>query len=69
MIPLELGRDYTPLAAGGSGEFDLPLAFLGYGITAPQEDYDDYAGLDIKGNAVLLMRHEPQQDNPHSVFD
>ena len=69
VIPLELGRDYTPLAAGGSGEFDLPLAFLGYGITAPQEDYDDYAGLDAKGNAVVLMRHEPQQDNPHSVFD
>jgi hypothetical protein len=69
VIPLELGRDYTPLAAGGSGEFDLPLAFLGYGITAPQEEYDDYAGIDAKGDAVVLMRHEPQQDNPHSVFD
>jgi hypothetical protein len=69
VIPLELGRDYTPLAAGGSGEFDLPLAFLGYGITAPQEEYDDYAGVDAKGDAVVLMRHEPQQDNPHSVFD
>jgi len=69
VIPLELGTDYTPLAAGGSAEFDLPLAFLGYGITAPQEDYDDYAGIDAKGDAVVLMRHEPQQDNPHSVFD
>ncbi|MBL6713552.1 MAG: M28 family peptidase [Pirellulales bacterium] len=69
VVPLELGRDYTPLAAGGSGEFDLPLAFLGYGITAPQEDYDDYGSIDAKGDAVVLLRHEPQQDNPHSLFD
>jgi hypothetical protein len=69
VVPLELGRDYTPLAAGGSGQFDLPLAFLGYGITAPQEGYDDYAEVDAEGDAVILMRHEPQQENPHSVFD
>lgn len=69
VVPLILGQDYTPLAAGGSGEFDLPLAFLGYGITAPQEGYDDYADVDAKGDAVILMRHEPQQENPHSVFD
>jgi hypothetical protein len=69
VVPLELGRDFTPLAAGGSGAFDLPLAFLGYGITAPQEEYDDYASLDAKGHAVVVLRHEPQQDNPHSVFE
>lgn len=69
VVPLELGTDFTPLAAGGSGEFDLPLAFLGYGITAPQEGYDDYGSLDAKGMAVVVLRHEPQQDNPHSAFD
>ncbi|MGA0039942.1 MAG: M28 family peptidase [Pirellulales bacterium] len=69
VVPLELGRDYTPLAAGGSGAFDLPLAFLGYGITAPAEEYDDYAPLGAKGKAVVVLRHEPQQDNPHSVFE
>ncbi|MFM8578637.1 MAG: M28 family peptidase [Planctomycetaceae bacterium] len=69
VVTLELGRDYTPLAAGGSGAFDLPLAFAGYGITAPAEDYDDYASFDPKGHAVIVLRHEPQQDDPHSVFD
>jgi len=69
VIPLECGRDFTPLAAGGSGVFDLPLAFLGYGITAPKDGYDDYAGIDAAGDAVVLLRHEPQQDNPHSVFN
>ena len=34
VVPLVLGRDFTPLAAGGSGRFELPLVFAGYGITA-----------------------------------
>ena len=77
-IPLELGKDFTPLAAGGSGRFDLPLVFVGYGITAPAEHYDDYAPLSAggagqqgggKGAAAVVLRQEPQKDDPHSVFD
>ena len=75
-IPLSLGKDFTPLAAGGSGRFDLPLVFAGYGITAPAEHYDDYAPLtaaekggSAKGAGVVVLRQEPQKDNPHSVFD
>ena len=70
--PLELGVDFTPLAAGGSGAFDLPLVFAGYGITAPKEGYDDYAPVGpagTKGAAVVVLRQEPQKDDPHSVFD
>lgn len=69
LVRLELGRDYTPLAAGGGGEFDLPLMFAGYGITAPKERYDDYASVDPKGKAVVILRHEPRQDDPASVFE
>jgi hypothetical protein len=69
---LELGRDFTPLAAGGSGPFDLPLVFAGYGITAPKEQYDDYRPLapeTVRNAAVIVLRQEPQKDDPHSVFD
>ncbi len=69
---LELGKDFTPLAAGGSGRFDLPLVFAGYGITAPKEKYDDYAAVSaeaIRNAALIVLRQEPQKDNPHSVFD
>ena len=71
VVPLELARDFTPLAAGGGGEFDLPVVFAGYGITAPAEHYDDYAplGAAAKGAAVIVLRQEPQKDDPHSVFD
>jgi hypothetical protein len=73
VVPLELGKDFTPLAIGGSGEFDLPLAFAGYGITAPAENYDDYAPLadqgGAKGKAVVVLRQEPQKDDPHGAFE
>ena len=71
VVPLKLGVDFTPLAAGGSAAFDLPLALAGYGITAPAEHYDDYAplGAAAKGAALLVLRQEPQKDDPHSVFD
>lgn len=68
-IELTLGEDYTPLAIGGSSPFDAPLVFVGYGITAPDLDYDDYAGIDVTGKAVIILRHEPQQANPHSGFN
>lgn len=68
-IDLKLGEDFNPLAVGGSGKFDLSLVFVGYGITGKQEDYDDYDGINVEGKAVVVLRHEPQQDNPHSAFN
>ena len=71
VIPLEFGKTFTPLAAGGSGRFDLPLVFAGYGITAPPEEYDDYAAVGdaVKAAAAVVLRQEPQKENPHSVFN
>ncbi|HUY87408.1 MAG TPA: M20/M25/M40 family metallo-hydrolase [Pirellulales bacterium] len=68
-IELQLGKDFNPLAIGGSGKLDLPLAFVGYGITGKAEEYDDYAGINVEGKAVIILRHEPEQANPHSVFN
>jgi len=68
-IELKFGEDFTPISLSSGGEFDLPLVFVGYGITGKREKYDDYAGVDVKGKAVIILRHEPQQDDPKSVFD
>ncbi len=73
-IELVLDTDFTPLAVGGSGKFDLPLVFVGYGITLhkavgeEKPSYDDYANVDVKGKAVLIIRHALDQANPHSKF-
>ncbi|RCS54594.1 PDZ domain-containing protein [Bremerella cremea] len=66
---LTLGTDFTPLAVGGSSNFDAPLVFVGYGISAEKLGYDEYEGLDVEGKIVVIVRKEPQQNNPHSVFD
>jgi hypothetical protein len=65
--------DLSPLAIGTGGSFaGAPVAFAGYGITARDAmkklDYDDYAGLDAKGKAVLVFRRQPQQDRNDSPF-
>ena len=41
---------------------------MGYGITANEYHYDDYAGIDVKDKIVLLVRHEPQEDDEKSIF-
>jgi hypothetical protein len=67
-VELKVGEQFNPLSIGGSGKFDLPLVFVGYGITAKDENYDDYAGIDVRDKAVIILRHQPQQSNPHASF-
>jgi len=71
-IELELGKSYQPLAIGGSGQLAAPLVFVGYGISATDlkdgAKYDEYAGLDVKGKVVVIIRKEPQQEDKESVF-
>ncbi len=45
------------------------LVYVGYGISAPELNYDDYAGVDARGKIVVLMEHEPQEDDPKSIFN
>src|SRR5262245_63233634 len=46
-----------------------PMVFAGYGVTAPEFGYDDYKALDAKGKIVLVFDHEPQENDPKSVFN
>lgn len=45
------------------------VVFAGFGITAPELGYDDYAGMDVHGKIVLIFDHEPQEDDPKSIFN
>ena len=67
--PLSEGRDFVPVGFSGSGSFAGPLVFAGYGITAPEYHYDDYAGIDVHDRIVLVLGHEPQEQDRNSVFD
>jgi len=43
---------------------DAPLVFVGYGIVAPEYQWNDYAGLDVKGKVVAVMVNDPGQHDP-----
>jgi Zn-dependent M28 family amino/carboxypeptidase len=42
-----------------SADFDAPIVFVGYGIHAPEYNWDDYAGVDLKGKIALVIVNEP----------
>lgn len=63
---LVVGKDFIPAGFSNGGEISGPLAFVGYGISAPQQNYDDYAGLDVKDRVVIALRYSPDSKNPHS---
>jgi hypothetical protein len=47
-----------------------PVAFVGYGVTAPEEHYDDYAGIDVSGKIVAYLEGAPGSfaDAPGAFF-
>jgi len=47
-----------------SADFDAPIVFVGFGITAPEYNWDDYKGFDLKGKVALLFVNEPASDDP-----
>lgn len=67
-LELKYDHDFRTCAFGGSGKFDAPLVFAGYGITADDIGYDDFDQVDVKGKVVIVMRRNPQQDDPHGPF-
>src|SRR5947209_10946559 len=46
-------------------EIDAPLVFVGYGINAPEYNWDDYKGVDVKGKMLLMLVNEPPSDDPN----
>ncbi len=56
---LKLNEDFVPFSFSSSGEASAPVVFAGYGASADEFGYDDYAGTDVKGKIVVLLRYEP----------
>lgn len=64
--PLELGQDYVLYETGAQTFLPRPLrmVFAGYGIIAPEYDYNDYQDLDVENAVVVFLSGEPQSDDP-----
>jgi Peptidase family M28/PDZ domain/PA domain len=62
---LKLTEDFIPFSFSSSGTVSGPVVFAGYGASASEFDYDDFAGLDVKDKIVVLLRYEPPGFSSH----
>jgi len=51
--------EYYPGMNSGTGTITAEVVFAGFGVTAPELNYDDYKGIDVKGKIVLVNRDVP----------
>ena len=60
---LEYGKQFilSPYFAAPSSGVSAPLVFVGYGISAPEFNYDDYSNIDVKGKIVVYINDAPQR--------
>jgi hypothetical protein len=64
---LAFGKDYLPAVdpVRADRSVEAPVVFVGYGVTAPEQGYDDYKGVDTKGKIIALIFGAP--DFPSSI--
>ena len=65
-----VGSDYLPLFFSANGNFSGEVVFAGYGFQINEKElkWDDYEGLDVKDKWVIVMRHSPERNQPHSIY-
>lgn len=65
---LSAGEAFLPIGFTSNSSVSAPVVFAGYGISSKDPSYDDYDGIDVKGNVALVLRQTPEGDNLHSPY-
>jgi Zn-dependent M28 family amino/carboxypeptidase len=65
---LSLTEEWMPLGFSSNANVNGWMIFAGFGITASELNYDDYAGVSAKGNVVMALSGTPDSENPHGKF-
>ena len=65
-IALKYADDYVTNNQTGAADstIDAPIVFVGHGIEAPEYQWDDFSGIDVKGKVLLVIVNEPPSDDP-----
>ena len=65
---LRLNQEKEFVAGSSRYEKELPVdaevVFAGYGIVAPEQDWDDFKGVDVRGKVLLILVNDPPSDDP-----
>ncbi len=56
---LKINEEFVPFSFSSSGAASAALVFAGFGVTADEFGYDDYAGVDVKDKVAVVLRYEP----------
>ncbi|MFA6540655.1 MAG: M28 family peptidase [Bacteroidota bacterium] len=43
---------------------NIPVVFVGYGIVAPEQRWDDYKDVDVSGKMIVMLNNDPGGDDP-----
>jgi aminopeptidase YwaD len=63
-----LDKDFRPFGFSGTGAVEGRLVFAGYGISASDLSYDDYAGIDVRGKIAVVLRYAPDGSGSQSSY-
>ncbi len=66
-MSLKFGDDFvaTDQTHSEKSTIDAPIVYVGYGIHAPEYQWDDYKGANVKGKVLLMLVNEPPSDDPN----
>ncbi|MBI2260062.1 MAG: M28 family peptidase [Caulobacterales bacterium] len=70
--PMAVGTDVTLRAISNDGQASIsnaPVVFAGYGITAPERNWDDYGDIDVRGKVVVVVPGEPEGELFNGEYD
>lgn len=65
--PYTIEQDYFPGSTSDSGTLTAETVYVGYGITAPELGFDEYAGIDVKGKIVVVEPEVPVSPEPDAA--
>lgn len=54
-----IGADFVVRGFSGQGLITAPVVFCGYGVSSPENDYDDYVAVDVRDNIVMVFKGAP----------
>lgn len=71
-IPLYAGDDFTLWSPTTQPHVQIngsPIVFVGFGVTAPENEWDDFAGIDVRGKTIIVLVNDPGfYNNDTSLF-
>jgi len=67
-LPAQFKKDFIAFSQHYTSLVDVKasdIVFVGYGVSAPEYNWDDYKGVDVKGKTVLMLVNDPQIPDPN----